>query len=329
MITLSELLDPHPSRLWTLVRQCGVEHAVALLDGGEQHSRWLRADGSNRGFDADGRATPWSREAIAELQQRFADHGLTVIAIEDTPPMDDVRLGGPRAYEQLGHLHEQIRAMGELGIPVLCYNWMAVTSWARTATDIPTRGGALTTGFRAAEAAGESLLPDGLQVTLALHPDDPPLPQMRGVPRIISSPQAYQRILDAHPSPSNGITFCQGNWALMTDDLPGTIRRFLPHIAFVHFRDVAGDASDFVETFHDAGPNDLAQCMRLYVEAGFSGPMRPDHVPTMAGESNDRPGYATLGRLFALGYIRGLEHGVRNAGQQAGDVGSGASRSDA
>jgi mannonate dehydratase len=70
---------------------------------------------------------------------------------------------------------------------------------------------------------------------------------------------------------------------------------------------VQGDVSDFVETFHDAGPTDLAECMRLYLEAGFQGPIRPDHVPTLAGEANDRPGYATLGRLFALGYIRGLE----------------------
>ena len=336
MIRLSELLDPQPSALWTLVKQCGVDDAVAIMEGAEQQSRWLRGDATNRGLEQDRAATPWSLEGVSELQARFAAHGLNVIAIEDTPPMDDIRVGGPRAAEQTSQVHEQIRAMGRLGIPVLCYNWMAFTSWARTDVAIQTRGGALTTGFDAAVAneqpplvTDEMLTPERLWqsldrfldetlpvaeeagVKLALHPDDPPLEAMRGVPRIVNSPDAYQRLLDDHPSESNCITFCQGNWGLMTDDLPATIARFLPHIAFVHFRDVKGDVTNFVETFHDDGPTDLAECMRLYIEAGFDGPMRPDHVPTLEGEANDRPGYATLGRLFALGYIRGLEHAHR------------------
>ena len=94
----------------------------------------------------------------------------------------------------------------------------------------------------------------------------------------------------------------------MTDDLESAIKEFLPNIAFVHFRDVMGTAEDFYETFHDAGPTDLADCMNLYVKYGFSGPMRPDHVQAFYGETNNRPGYETLGRLFALGYIRGLQH---------------------
>jgi mannonate dehydratase len=336
MIRLSELLDPEPSTLWTLVKQCGVNDVVAIMEGAEQQSRWLRGDASNDGFGSGGTAQPWSVKRLGALQRRFAEHGLNVIAIEDTPPMDDVRTGGPRADAQIAQIHEQIRAMGELGIDVLCYNWMAFTSWARTEVAIPTRGGAMTTGFNAERASSQpplvtdpnltserlwAALDHFLDVTLpvaeeagvklALHPDDPPLQVMRGVPRIINSLDAYQRVLDRHPSPSNCITFCQGNWGLMTNDLPGTIKRFLPHIAFVHFRDVKGDVTDFEETFHDAGPTDLAACMALYLEAGFDGPIRPDHVPTLAGESNDRPGYATLGRLFALGYIRGLEHGRR------------------
>ena len=98
----------------------------------------------------------------------------------------------------------------------------------------------------------------------------------------------------------------------MTDDLPSVIREFgnRDAIAFVHFRDVVGVASDFEETFHDAGQNDLPACIRAYKEVGYDGPMRPDHVPTMYGEPNDRPAYETLGRLFALGYIRGLIHAI-------------------
>ena len=335
VIRLSELLDPEPSDLWTLIKQCGVDNVVALLDGGEQQQRWLRADGANSGVPVSPERDAWSFGEINSIVERFRAHELHVVAIEDTPPMDGLRLGGPDAELQMRQIHEQIVAMGQLGIPVLCYNWMIVTSWARTATDIPARGGALTTGYRQTEAdAAQFLLPPGAVtheqlwtgldrflaaslpvaeeagVKLALHPDDPPLPSVRGVPRIISSLEAYRRILSDHPSPSNCITFCQGNFGLMTTDLRSAIAEFLPHIAFVHFRDVRGEATDFVETFHDDGPTDLAACMRLYVDAGYDGPMRPDHVPTMFGESNTRPGYATLGRLFALGYIRGLEHAV-------------------
>ena len=151
-----------------------------------------------------------------------------------------------------------------------------------------------------AEAAG---------VRLAMHPDDPPLRIVRGVPRVMSSVDGFRRLLRLHPSPANAITLCQGNFALMTDDLVSVIEEFgaRDSIAFVHFRDVRGTADAFAETFHDDGQTDLRACLRAYAAAGVSAAMRPDHVPTMAGESNEIPGYGTLGRLFALGYIRGLQ----------------------
>src|SRR5262249_54799010 len=150
-----------------------------------------------------------------------------------------------------------------------------------------------------AEAAG---------VRLALHPDDPPVTRLANLPRILNSVESMQRVLDLAPSPSNGLTFCQGNFRLMSDDMPGTIHHFGDHhkIFFVHFRDVRGTADDFQETFHDLGPTDMLACLRAYREIGFEGVLRPDHVPTLAGESNDLPGYASLGRLHAIGYIRGL-----------------------
>jgi mannonate dehydratase len=280
-----------------------------------------------------GDAVPWSEAALAHDVRLFADHGFTVVAVEDTAPLDEARLGLAGRDEQIEHVQEQIRAMGRLGIPVLCYNWMAVSSWARTDFAVESRGGALVTGFSEEECKAlpplaepgeiaEEQLWDSLEyflhavvpvaeeagVRLGLHPDDPPLPVTRGVPRIMRSLDAFRRVLDLHPSPYNGVTLCQGNFALMTDDLPAWIRELAARdvLQFVHFRDVRGDAHSFVETFHDDGQNDLAACMRAYEEVGFEGPLRPDHVPTMAGETNERPGYETLGRLFANGYIRGL-----------------------
>ena len=81
-------------------------------------------------------------------------------------------------------------------------------------------------------------------------------------------------------------------------------------IFFSHFRDVEGDAHKFVEVFHDEGPTDMFECMRAYFDIGFDGPMRPDHVPALEGESNDSFGYSVLGRLFAIGYITGLREAV-------------------
>ena len=74
-----------------------------------------------------------------------------------------------------------------------------------------------------------------------MHPDDPPLSPIRGLGRIMRSVENYQRLIDLIPSPVNGICLCQGNFTLMTDDLPGVIRHFgeQDKIFFVHFRDVA------------------------------------------------------------------------------------------
>ena len=199
--------------------------------------------------------------------------------------------------------------------------------------DIPTRGNALVTGYDhavmqqappapAGTMVSEDLLWQNLEsflrrvlpvaeeagVRLAMHPDDPPITPVFGIPRIMRSVEAFQRVIDLVPSECNGVTLCQGNFALMTDDLPGTIRHFgrQGKIFFVHFRDVRGGPESFVETFHDDGQTDMFACMRAYAEVGFEGVLRPDHVPTLYGESNDKPGYETLGRLFAVGYITGL-----------------------
>lgn len=147
-------------------------------------------------------------------------------------------------------------------------------------------------------------------VKLAMHPDDPPLSPIRGVGRIMRSIENYQRLLDISASPMNGITLCQGNFTLMTSDLPSEIRRFGKKIFFVHFRDVKGTPSRFEETWHDAGQTDMLACMRAYKDIGFNGVLRPDHVPTVEGDSNQNAGYSAFGRLYAIGYIRGLREAV-------------------
>ncbi|MDD4101529.1 MAG: mannonate dehydratase, partial [Kiritimatiellae bacterium] len=111
------------------------------------------------------------------------------------------------------------------------------------------------------------------------------------------------------PCRENGITFCQANFRLMGVDLEQAVRHFGQRIAFVHVRDVKGNAGEFVELFHDEGETDQFAMFRLYRELGIDVPFRCDHVPTMAGEELEKgyvPGYGTLGRLFANGYLKAV-----------------------
>ncbi|MDP6037224.1 MAG: mannonate dehydratase [Candidatus Latescibacteria bacterium] len=147
-------------------------------------------------------------------------------------------------------------------------------------------------------------------VKLAMHPDDPPLSPIRGIARIMSSIENYQKLVDLIPSPVNGIGLCQGNFTLMTDDLPSVIRHFgeQKKIHFLHIRDVQGKPEKFEETFHDEGKTDLVECLRAYRDVGYDGVGRPDHYPKMGDESfKDEYGIA---RLFAVGYLKGLREAV-------------------
>jgi mannonate dehydratase len=268
------------------------------------------------------------------MQQSFADAGLNLVVIESTPPMHKVRLGLPGRDEELAQISQMLTNMGAVGIPVWCYNFMGGFGWLRTSTTIQSRGGALVSGYDHTLLAhaplteyGEineerlwenyayflaCILPVALQagVKLALHPDDPPISPIRGIARIFRSSEAFIRALSFADSPVHGLTFCQGSFATMGVDIPNTIRRFAEKIFFVHFRDVIGTPARFVETFHDHGPTDMLAAMRAYREIGYTGVIRPDHVPTLAGDANDTPGYTIRGRLFATGYMRGLLEAV-------------------
>jgi len=209
--------------------------------------------------------------------------------------------------------------------------------WLRNSARTPLRGDSYTTSYDhkemergphpAASSVTEEKLWDNLEyflervvpvaedagVKLALHPDDPPLSPVRGISRIIRSVEAYDRVLELYPSEHNGITFCQGNFAAMGADIPEAIRHFQDSIHFVHFRDVDGTAENFYETWHDAGPTDMLAAMETYRDTGYDGTIRPDHVPTMLGEGDGTPGYEMKGRLFVLGYMRGLQEQVESS----------------
>ncbi|MDP9362693.1 MAG: mannonate dehydratase [Chloroflexota bacterium] len=316
---LAEYLPPFPNTTWTLARQAGCTHAVSSVppDGPDGHG--------------------WEFLPLLRMKNRFADASLTLEVIETGFPwLHAAKLGLPGRDEEIDRCLAYVRNVGAVGIPVLCWNWMAVFNWTRTSTTTPTRGGALVTSYDHAMMDGappteagevsEDQLWESLEyfmravvpaaeeagVTLALHPDDPPISPIRGVGRILRSPEAMRRAIDLAPSPRNGITMCQGTFSTMGADVPAEIRAFGERgaIHFVHFRDVRGTPDRFLETFHDEGQTDMFAAMRVYRELGYAGPVRPDHVPTMEGEDNLAPGYNVLGRLFAIGYMKGLAEAV-------------------
>jgi mannonate dehydratase len=159
-------------------------------------------------------------------------------------------------------------------------------------------------------------------VRMGLHPDDPCLSSLGGYARIFGSVEAYDRAYALYPSPSNAVTFCQANFKLMLGNgergmgngelqtLEGVARHFGKRIAFIHVRDVEGTKEDFTELFHDQGDTDQFALMRTYRELGLDVPVRGDHVPEMAYDRmltpEGTPGYFTLGRLFANGYLKAL-----------------------
>lgn len=326
-IQVTLALPAYPDDRWELARQMGVEYAHPHPAMGESGL----GSGDERRTDV-----PTDYDELLRLVNGFKNQGLSVPVVGPGGTISDTtRLGREGRDAEIDALCAHIRNVGALDIPVVVYSWMTHFWWMRTDDRVPLRGNSLSTRYdHVASERGPAVpidatkadLWDNLEyfldrvipvaeeagVKLALHPDDPPRSPVRDVPRIITSPAAYERLFDLNESPKNGMCFCVGNFVAMDTDVPANIRQFGDRIHYAHFRDVDGHADDFVETWHDAGPTDMAAVMQAFRDIDFAGPIRPDHVPTMQGETNERPGYEMKGRLLAVGYMRGLLDGLEN-----------------
>jgi mannonate dehydratase len=147
-------------------------------------------------------------------------------------------------------------------------------------------------------------------VKLALHPDDPPLPTLRGHARLVYRWDLYQRLLNLAPSKYNTMEFCLGTLAEMSYALGGRagfkdIYAMIDHysatqrIGYIHFRNVRGTVPNYDETFVDEGDVDMLQALSALKKNNFDGVLIPDHTPAM---SCGAPWHA--GKAFALGYMK-------------------------
>ena len=315
---LVEFVPPEPHPLWKLCLQMGITDVIVKVMGHDPE------------------------KVIADL----AAAGLRVVGFEgDMFDMSPIKEGLPGRDAAIERYRSYLELMARHGIRLLCYNFMVGTGWSRTGVR-EGRGGAKATYFSQTEAAStpvkmtaeqvwenyeyfiKAVMPtaERLGIRMGLHPDDPCLDSLGGYARIFGSVEAYDRAYSIYPSESNAVTFCQANFKLIspfanaTEDkgvtqwLIDTAKHFGKRIAFIHVRDVEGDKTDFTELFHDQGTTDQFALMRTYRELGLDVPVRGDHVPEMEGDrllaADSIPGYFTLGRLFANGYLKALLKGT-------------------
>ena len=325
-MTLVEFVPPTPHPLWKLCLQMGITDVIVKVNP-----------------DLTGLPDPWKESTLRSIVEGLKNAGLRVVGLEGDPfDMSPIKQFGEKSGEAerdlaLSRYRELLESMAALDIRLLCYNFMVGTGWARTGVR-EGRGGAKATYFSLRESLKvtnaqtlklsnaqvwanyehflKSVMPTAEKcgVRMGLHPDDPCLPELGGYARIFETVADYDKAYALYPSPSNAVTYCQANFKLMGADLVETAKHFGKRIAFIHVRDVEGDKTDFTELFHDQGTTDQFALMRTYRELGLDVPVRGDHVPEMEGDrritENCIPGYFTMGRLFANGYLKALLKGT-------------------
>ena len=254
----------------------------------------------------------------------------------------DILLDGPKKLEQIEHLKQIIRNVGAAGIPVFGYNFSLAgvcgrmvsrdargnaetvgMDGASEANTAPIKNGMVWNMvydrnapdgtlpeithqqlWQRLEYFLKELVPvaEEAGVTLAAHPDDPPLAYVRKQPRLVYQPEMYQTLVDLAPSPSNGLEFCLGTLSEMTEgDIYEVCDKYTKqgNVAYIHFRNVSGQVPHYRETFIDEGDIDMFKIMAILKKNNFNGVLIPDHTPQMTCPA---PWHA--GMSYAMGYIK-------------------------
>jgi mannonate dehydratase len=279
-------------------------------------------------------------ENFLRLRRKVEASGLKVwnIGNIDVHNMEEVTLNLPGRDRKIEDYKAYLRQIGKVGgISYTTYAHMGNGIWS-TQREF-TRGGAPTRAFDLAKAdkgywGGKTFtgplthgrvyskeeiwenyahfvkavvpVAEEQGIRIGIHPDDPPVPELGGVPRcIFSSFDGYKRALEIANTPNVGICLCVGCWLeggkLMGKDVLETIRYFGQRgkIFKVHFRNVSTPLPHFVETFLDNGYMDMYQVMKALREVNFNGVVIADHIPELSGGSR-------VGTAYSIAYMRAL-----------------------
>jgi mannonate dehydratase len=319
-----------------------IVHLVDYFKGGAHNPRDNQPTGTEQGWGLAGDPNRiWTLEELVDLSKAAAAEGLKIEAVENFDPAHwyDVLLDGPKKKLQLENVKTMIRRLGQAGIAIMGYNFSIAGVCGRVTGQFA-RGGALSVGMdgpldtpmpngmvwnmvydpnapkgmvvpvsheelwrRFGEFLNEVVpVAEEAGVRLALHPDDPPMPTMRGQPRLVYQPQLYQRVVELNQSPANAFEFCLGTLAEMTEgNLYEAVEQYSRpgRLAYVHFRNITGKVPHYRETFIDEGDIDMLRVLRILRKNKFDGVLIPDHTPQM---TCDAPWHA--GMAYALGYMR-------------------------
>jgi mannonate dehydratase len=270
-------------------------------------------------------------EAFIAIKKRYADAGITVWNIGNTNVhnMPEVTLNLPGRDQKIEEYKQYLRNLGQAGIYYTTYAHMGNGIWNSGRATIrgasarefdmasPNKVG-IWDGKKFYEplSHGREFTPDEIwenytyfikqvapvaeenSVRIGIHPDDPPVPVLAGVPRcIFANFEGYKRAMEIANSPNVGICLCCGCWneggpALMHKDPAEMIRYFGPEkIWKIHFRNVSAPLPHFVETFMDNGYYDMSKIMTALVEVKFDGIVILDHTPEVVGGHNPEQAY--------------------------------------
>ncbi len=320
MPKLSENLNDVNLSTLKWLKQVGCNHVIL------QGTDWVDAD--KKGY--------WSVDDVRRVKAACNEAELTLESM--MLPIDSyraARLGLPERDRDIENAIRCIKALAAAGVPRMEWRFQLDFFWGGDVGYVHDigRGGARYSGFDYRQV--QDLPPiEGMQpvsvdevwkrlhyfcrpvaeaaekagVLLSMHPNDPPVPVMRGVARPLCSPEAMRRFLREVPNANSGITFCQGTFTEMGANVLEEIKWFATRkrMNLVHFRAVRGRVPRYVETFIDDGDVDMLQAMKAYRDAGYDGPIVSDHTPGMEGDR----GFGFTGRTFSHGYMLALVHAV-------------------
>ena len=256
----------------------------------------------------------------------------------------DILLDGPKKNEQIEGLKRLLQNMGKVGIPIMgyCFSLAGVWGWERgqyargKADSVALVEGSrdfqepipdgMIWNMRYREGDANKFVPETKEnevwdrlefflnqllpiaeennVSLAAHPNDPPLPVMRRTGRILKNPSEYDRLININKSDKNKIEMCLGSIQEMEEDgLEDYLDKYSRdnRIGYIHFRNVIGKVPNYIEAFVDDGDINMVNIIKILKKNNYNGVIIPDHTPAL---NCSAPWHA--GMAYAVGYIKGL-----------------------